>query len=146
RLKNQQPIELSPDWRTNPHEFPLDLDPALDWLKSRSRIDNSKVVVIGFDVGANLALIANVRFSEVRTLVAIKPNLDEALALAGSAQDFQPKSSLIVVANETEGARFRGGVKNRVRIVVSPQSGGSAQWPANKQIQDAIFQWLKETF
>src|SRR5438552_17940955 len=52
RMKNQRPIQASPEWRTNLHEFPVDLDPTLDWLKSRPRVDNKKTVVIGFDVGA----------------------------------------------------------------------------------------------
>jgi pimeloyl-ACP methyl ester carboxylesterase len=147
RQKNQRPIQASPDWRTSLHEFPLDLDPALDWLKSRPRVDNSKIVVIGFDVGANLALIASGRFPEVKTVVAIKPNIDESLALAGSAQDFQPRSSLIVVANASESDRAKAaGVKTPSRIVVAPQSGGTAQWTADKQVKDAIFQWLKETY
>jgi len=146
RSKNQRPIEASPDWRTNLHEFPVDLDPALDWLKSRARVDNKKIVVIGFDVGANLALIASGRFQEVRTVVAIKPNLDESLALAGSAQDFQPRSSLIVVPTQTEADRFKSAVKPPSRVLVSTQSGGTGQWIANKQLKDAIFQWLKETY
>src|SRR5262245_5618980 len=146
RLKNQQPIEASPDWRTNLHEFPVDLDPALDWLKSRARVDNRKIVVIGFDVGANLALIASGRFQEVRTVVAIKPNLDESLALAGSAQDFQPRSSLIVVPTQAEADRFKSIVKTPSREMVSTQSGGTGQWIGNKQLKDAIFQWLKETY
>jgi hypothetical protein len=29
---------------------------------------------------------------------------------------------------------------------VSAQSGGTAQWIANKQLKDAIFQWLKEMY
>ena len=146
RLKNQRPIEASPDWRTNLHEFPVDLDPALDWLKSRARVDNKKIVVIGFDVGANLALIASGRFQEVRTVVAIKPNLDESLALAGSAQDFQPRSSLIVVPSQAEADRFKSAVKTPSRVMVSAQSGGTSQWTSNKQLKDAIFQWLKETY
>ena len=146
RSKNQRPIEASPDWRTNLHEFPVDLDPALDWLKSRARVDNKKIVVIGFDVGANLALIASGRFQEVRTVVAIKPNLDESLALAGSAQDFQLRSSLIVVPTQTEADRFKSAVKPPSRVLVSTQSGGTGQWIANKQLKDAIFQWLKETY
>ncbi|HMF00746.1 MAG TPA: alpha/beta fold hydrolase [Terriglobia bacterium] len=146
RSKNQRPIEASPDWRTNLHEFPVDLDPALDWLKSRARVDNKKIVVIGFDVGANLALIASGRFQEVRTVVAIKPNLDESLALAGSAQDFQPRSSLIVVPTQTEADRFKSAVKPPSRVLVSTQSGGTGQWIASKQLKDAIFQWLKETY
>jgi len=122
------------------------LDPALDWLKSRPRIDTNKIVVIGFDVGANLALIASGRFSEVRTAVAIKPNLEESLALAGSAQDFQPRSTLIVVPSAAEGDRFKAVVKAPSRVLVAPHAGGAAQWTADKQVTDAVFQWLKETF
>jgi dienelactone hydrolase len=145
RMKNQRPIQASPDWRTNLHEFPVDLDPALDWLKSHPRVDNKKIVVIGFDVGANLALIASGRFEEVRTVVAVKPNLDEALALAGSAQDFQPKSTLLVVSTPAEGDRIKALVKAPSRVLVAPHTGGTAQW-LDKQVSDAIFQWLKETF
>ena len=146
RSKNGRPIQAAPDWRTNAHEFPVDLDPALDWLKSRPRINNNKIVVIGFDVGANLALIASGRFQEVRTAVAIKPNFDESLALSGSAQDFQPRSTLVVVSAAAEGERFKSLVKAPNRVVVSSQSGGSAQWTADRQVRDAVFQWLKETF
>jgi len=147
RLKNQKPIELSKDWRTNPHEFPVDIDPALDWLKSRPRVDNSRIVIIGFDVGANLALIASGRFKEVKTVVAINPNLDESLALAGSAQDFQPRSCLIVARSQAEADRVRStAITPPSRIIVAPQTGGAAQWTADKQVRDAVFQWLKETF
>jgi dienelactone hydrolase len=146
RLRNQRPIEASPDWRTNLHEFPVDLDPALDWLKSRPRVDNRKIVVIGFDVGANLALISSGRFEEVRTAVAIKPNLDESLALAGSAQDFHPRSTLIVVPSQADGDRFKTAIRPPSRVIAVPESGGSTQWISNKQVRDAIFQWLKETY
>ena len=146
RLKNQRPIEVASDWRTAPTEFPVDLDPALDWLKSRPRVDNRKIVVIGFDVGANLALIASGRFQEVRTVVAIKPNLDESMALAGSAQDFQPRSSLVLVPAPPDVDRFKPVVKMPSRILSMPHSGGTTQWTADKQVKDAIFQWLKETY
>src|SRR2546422_5326630 len=99
KSRNQRPIQASPEWRKDPHEFPVDLDPALDWLKAQPRIDTRKIVVIGSDVGANLALIASGRFPEVRTIVAIKPDLDESLALSGSAQDFQTKPAFIVAAS-----------------------------------------------
>ena len=146
KLKNQRSIEPSPEWRTSLHEFPVDLDPALDWLKSRPRVDNRKIVVIGFDVGANLALIASGRFQEVRTVVALKPNLQESLALAGSAQDFQPRSTLIVASTQADGDRLKAAVKAPSRVIVTPQSGGAAQWVADAQVKNAIFQWLKETF
>jgi pimeloyl-ACP methyl ester carboxylesterase len=146
RTKNGRAIEASPDWRTNLHEFPLDVDPALDWLKSRPRIDTRKIVVIGSDVGANLALIASGRFPEVRTAVAINPKLDESLALAGSAQDFQPRSTLVAVSNAAEGERIKALVKAPSRVLIVSRSGGTKQWVADKQVADAVFQWLKDTF
>jgi len=103
-------------------------------------------VIIGSDVGANLALIASGHFPEVRTVVAIKPNLDESLALAGSAQDFQPRSALIVASNQAEADRLKVMVKQPARVLVSSHSGGTAQWMADKQVADAVFQWLNETF
>jgi dienelactone hydrolase len=146
RLKNQRAIQASTDWRTNLHEFPVDLDPALDWLKSQPRVDNRKIVVIGVDVGANLALIASGRFREVRTAVAVQPNLQESLALAGSAQDFQPRSTLIVASSQAEADRIKAAVKAPSRVLVASQSSGTTQWMANSEVKNAIFQWLKETY
>jgi len=146
RNRNQRPIQPSQEWRTSPHEFPVDLDPALDWLKAQPRIDNRKIVVIGSDIGANLALIASGRFPEVRTVVAIKPDLAESLAMAGSAQDFRPKSALIVIADAVEGNRIRDSVTAPARVQVFSISGGTAQWLAEKRVSDAVFQWLRETF
>jgi pimeloyl-ACP methyl ester carboxylesterase len=146
RSKNGLAIQASRQWRTDSKEFPQDIDPALDWLKSRPRVDGRKVIVIGFDIGADLALIASGRFPEVRTAVAINPNLDESLALAGSAHDFQPRSTLIIVSNQAEGDRIKALVKNPSNVRVVSHSGGTMQWVADKQLDDAIFQWLKETY
>ena len=93
-IKNQRPVQASPDWRANPREFPLDIDPALDWLKKQPRLNSNKIAIVGYDVGANLALISSGKFREVRTIVAVNPNLKESLELAGSAQDFHPHSAL----------------------------------------------------
>lgn len=146
KVKNGQPIQASPDWRTSQHEFPVDLEPALDWLKSQARVDNRKIVIIGYDVGANLALLASGRFPEVRTAVAIKPNLDESLALAGSAQDFHPRSTLVILADASQRDRFRSTVAAPSRVVTGSFSGGTAEWTADQQVQNDIFQWLKETY
>jgi pimeloyl-ACP methyl ester carboxylesterase len=146
KTRNKLPLQATPEWRTDAHAFPVDLDPALDWLKARPRIDNQKIVIIGVDVGANLALIASGRFPEVRTVVAIKPDLMESLAMAGSAQDFQPRSALIVVPNEADGNRIRALVKPPSRVLVRSVPDGTAQAAADKQTADAVFQWLRETF
>jgi pimeloyl-ACP methyl ester carboxylesterase len=146
KSKNFRPIEASPDWRKDPHEFPVDVGPALDWIKAQPRINTRKIVVIGSDVGANLALIASGRFPEVRTVVAIKPSLDESLALAGSAQDFQPRSALIVESSQSEADRLKTIVRQPSRVLIASHSDGTAEWMADKQIADATIQWLNQTF
>lgn len=144
--KNQRPIQASPEWRTNPREFPLDIEPALNWLKRQTRLDSRKMVVIGYDVGANLALISSGKYPEVRTVVAVNPQLTEALQLAGSAQDFRPRSALVVTGSAAEGDSIRSHVKEPVRLLTLPVTGGTAQVFQSKALADAIFQWLKDSY
>ena len=146
KTKNRRPIQPSQEWRTSPHEFPSDVDPALDWLKARPRINTQKIVIVGTDIGADLALIASGKFPEVRTVVAIKPNLMESLAMAGSAQDFQPRSALIIHPDDAEGNRIKALVRAPSRVLVASVAGGTGSWVADRQVSNAVFQWLKETF
>jgi pimeloyl-ACP methyl ester carboxylesterase len=146
KTKNGQSIVAAPDWRTSPHEFPLDLDAAITWLKTQTRINSNKIAVIGVDVGANLALIASGKYQQVKTVVAVNPNLMEGQELAGSAQDYRPHSALIVTLTEAEGNTLKAAVQPPVQIRVVPQAGGTVSWLQNKQVSDAINQWLKDTF
>jgi pimeloyl-ACP methyl ester carboxylesterase len=143
--KNQKTVTASPDWRTSPHEFPHDIDPALDWLKAQARLDSRRIVIVGYDIGANMALFASGKFKEVRSVVAIKPSLKESLAMAGSAQDFYPRSALVVTVDEAEGAALKPLVQAPFRLQILPVEGGTAQVFQNKQLTDAILQWVKET-
>jgi len=144
--KNQKPIQASPEWRSNPREFPLDVAPALDWLKKQTRVSSSKIVIVGYDIGANLALIASGKLREVRTVIAVNPNLKESLEMAGSSQDFVPRSALVVVENAAQADAIKPYVKVPFRPLVQPVSGGTAQTFQAKPLADAIFQWLKETY
>jgi hypothetical protein len=76
----------------------------------------------------------------------VKPNLTESLAMAGSAQDFRPHSALIISSDEAEANRIKSSIANPARVLTLTQSGGTSQWFQNKQVADAAFQWLKETF
>ncbi|HET9129585.1 MAG TPA: alpha/beta fold hydrolase, partial [Terriglobia bacterium] len=51
KTQNGQSITAAADWKTSPHEFPLDLDAAITWLKTQTRINSQKIAVIGVDVG-----------------------------------------------------------------------------------------------
>jgi len=144
--KNQRPIQASADWRSSPHEFPQDVDPALDWLKRQPRLNSRKIVVIGYDIGANLALLSSGKFVEVRTIVAVNPRLSEALQMAGSSQDFRPRSALVVTETAAEGDAIKGYVREPVRLLAQPVAGGTGEVFKSKTLSDAIFQWLKETY
>jgi pimeloyl-ACP methyl ester carboxylesterase len=146
KTRNNQPITASKDWRSSPHEFPLDVDAALTWLKTQTRINSNKIAVIGVDIGANLALIASGRFQQVRTVVAVNPNLVEGQEMAGSAQDFKPRSALIFALTDTEGTALKSAVQSPVQVRTLDQPGGTTSWFQNKQVTDSIFQWLKDTF
>lgn len=146
RTRNQRQIEAQTDWRASSHEFPLDLDPALDYLKSQARVDNGKIIVIGSDVGANLALIASGRFPEVRTVVALNPKLSESLAMAGSAQDFQPRSALVISGDESEASRTQSQVRAPNRVLKMTHSGSTKSWFGQQALRDAIFAWIRETY
>ena len=146
KTRNQEPIEPQLDWRLDSRQFPLDVGPALDWLKSRPRLDSNRIVVMGADVGANLALIASGRFSEVNTVVAIDPDMGEALSMSGSAQDFTPRSALLMVNDQAVGNRIRNYISGPSRVVILPVDGGTAAWLADPRSIDEILRWLKDVY
>jgi pimeloyl-ACP methyl ester carboxylesterase len=146
KTKNNLPIAASRDWRSSPHDFPLDMEAAITWLKTQTRINSNMIAVIGVDVGANLALIASGKFSQVRTVVAVNPNLREGQEMAGGAQDYRPRSALILASSEAEANSIKNEVKPPSRLQVLNQDGGTASWFQNKQVSDSVLQWMKETF
>jgi len=146
KTKNQRTITASPEWRSTTHDFAQDVNPALEWLKRQPRLDSKKIAIVGYDVGANLALVASGAFSEVRSVIAIKPVLKEAMEMAGSAQDFHPRSALVVAADAAEGNQIKPYTKDPFRVLTQPVTGGTAQVIQSQQLTDAIFQWLKETY
>jgi pimeloyl-ACP methyl ester carboxylesterase len=144
--KNQRLIQASAAWRSSPREFPLDVGPALDWLKRHPRLNSSRIVIVGYDIGANLALIASGKFREVRTVVAVNPNPKESLEMAGSAQDFTPRSALVVAETPAQSDALKPYIKEPFRSLIQPVEGGTAQVFREKALSDAIFQWLKESY
>lgn len=146
KTKNNQAITANKDWRTSPHEFPLDLEATLVWLKTQTRINSARIAVIGSDVGANLALIASGRFREVKTVIAVSPNLREGQEMAGGAQDYKPRAALILSSSEAEGNSIKGVAQTPAQVRVVAQTGGTAAWLQNKQVSDSILQWLKDNF
>ncbi len=145
--RNMEAITPQQEWRTDSRGFPQDIEPALNWLQSHARLDSNRIAVIGADVGANLALIAGGRFPEVGTVVAINPNLAEALELAGTARAFTPRMAQLIVPDEEVGSSIRAYVTGASRItVVRPEFEGTGAWLAAGETIDEILRWLKDTY
>ena len=144
--KNRESITANPEWRQDARQFPLDVEPALDWLQSQPRVNASRIVVIGSEVGANLALIAGGRYPEVATVVAIDPNLPDALALAGTAQNFSPRSAHLIVNDPAVGNRIRNYISGASRITPQPSRGGTVSWLAAPRAIDEILRWLHDVY
>ena len=143
-IQNNRPITASRDWRTSPQEFPLDVDAALTWLKTQTRINSARIALVGSDIGASLALMASGKYREVRTVIAVNPNLREGQEMAGSAQDYRPRSALIFARSESEGAGLKEGVRSPLIMhVVNPTGETPAQFQ-DKEVTDPAFQWLKD--
>jgi len=145
-IKNQRPIQASTAWRSSPREFPLDVVPALEWLKRHPRLNSSKIVIVGYDIGANLALVSSGKYREVRTIVAVNPNPNESLAMAGSAQDFRPQSALVITETTAPSDELKNYVKAPFRSLIQPVTGGTARVFQSKALSDAVFQWIKESY
>ena len=145
--RNMEAIVPQLAWRADSQQFPQDVEPALNWLQSQARLDSNRIAVIGADVGANLALIAGGRFPEVGTVVAINPDLEEALALAGSARAFTPRTAHLIVPEEGVGEGIRSYVTGASRItIVNPEFEGTGAWLNAGETIDEIVRWLKDTY
>lgn len=134
-------------WRGAPRQFPLDLEPALDWLQTQPRLATDRIVVIGSDVGASLALIAAGRYSNVATAVAIDPHLDEALSMAGTAQEFRPRSALLVTRDQATADAVRRYVTGPAAVLeVEPGGEGTSSWLGAENTREEILRWVIDVF
>lgn len=142
-------VEPQESWREDPQQFPLDLTPALDYLRTRPRLDTNRIAVIGFDVGAQLALVASSRFREVSTAVALDPNLDEALRMAGTARAFSPRTTFIVASPDGDGERVREVISGASRLTVldsAPPLTQTGVWLGTGDVIEQIVRWLRDTY
>jgi pimeloyl-ACP methyl ester carboxylesterase len=144
--RNLDTITADPSWRTDPRQFPLDVEAALDWLKTQARIDSTRIAVIGADVGANLAMIASGRFPEVGTAVAIDPNVDEALAMAATGREFNPRTVQVIARTFEEGNVVREYVNGASRLTLVNGEGSTLGWLTAGETIDEIVRWLRDTY
>ena len=106
----EEPYTLS-----DPKAMLLDVAAALKWLKGRSDVDQSRIGVIGANVGANIAYVSTGKFPEVKTAIAISPSPYSADdAILGSIPDFAAHDVFLMAGGIGHGGK--------------PDPGGAKEW------------------
>ncbi|MGH9425278.1 MAG: alpha/beta fold hydrolase, partial [Terriglobia bacterium] len=75
------PLTAAESWRSDPTQFPLDIEAAIQWLKSRNDVDVNRIAMIGCDLGADLAFLASGKYEDVRSAIAISGDVGNAALL-----------------------------------------------------------------
>ena len=81
-LKGEEKLVANRNWLTDSKQFPLDLEAAVNWLKSQNEVDQNRIAVVGGSLGANLAYVASGKYEAIRSAVALSGSPQDAKMLA----------------------------------------------------------------
>jgi dienelactone hydrolase len=79
-----------------------DIDVALNWLASRPEIAGDRIGLVGADLGANLALRAGSRHTQVKSVALLSPGLDYKGLTTLEALSAYGQRPVIIVAAEND--------------------------------------------
>jgi pimeloyl-ACP methyl ester carboxylesterase len=148
REKAGSPLNADASWRSDPNQFPLDIEAAIQWLKLRKDVDVNRIAMIGCDLGADLAFLASGKYEEVRSAIAISADVANATLLSKSISDFQPHSILYLVAQgNSQAADSAREFEKRTGSPVRVQVYENAEAKALQEIPEAaglMIDWLKK--
>jgi dienelactone hydrolase len=109
------------DWK----KLPLDIDAALNYLKTLPQINLAKTILVGASIGANTAIISAAQHAEIKTVVAISPGLNfKGL----KPEDYINKTNadiyLMAAKDDTYSAQTVEALKdNATRYLIYPEGG-----------------------
>ena len=145
------PLNAEVSWRSDPKQFPLDIEAAIQWLKSRKDIDVNRIAMIGCELGADLAFLASGKYEEVRSAIAISGDAGNAGVLAKAIPDFQPHSILFIAtqgdsqaANSAREFEKRTGFPVRVQVYESSEARGVKILQDIPEAAGLMIDWLKK--
>jgi dienelactone hydrolase len=148
--KSGEKLVANSKWLTDAKQFPLDLEAAVNWLKSQVGVDPNRIGVIGADTGASLAYLASGKYEAVRSAVALSGNPEQAQALAAGLENFQPHSILYVATQGDDQAgqyarQFEKltGFPVKVQVFEGSSAHGSNILKEVPEAATLIVDWLK---
>jgi len=144
-------LNADASWRADPKQFPLDIEAAIQWLKSRNDVDVNRIAMIGCELGAELAFLASGKYEEVRSAIAISGDAGNAALLVKAIPDFQPHSILYIAtqgdlqaANSAREFEKRTGFPVRVQIYENSEARGVKILQDIPEAPGLMIDWLKK--
>ena len=144
----------------------LDVHAALLWLQSQSKIDVSRIAVVGSGSGGNIAYVCSGVFPElIKTSVSLSPGLWgaaslERLVIGTGLESFGPRSMLFMVGDQDQIAvsedqilsyrEFASFLEEQtaepkdLRVFTDSADHGYALLDNVVEAQDLFFLWLEE--
>ncbi|MXW77634.1 MAG: alpha/beta fold hydrolase [Gemmatimonadetes bacterium] len=144
----------------------LDVHAALVWLQSQSKIDISRIAVVGSGSGGNIAYVCSGVFPElIKTSVSLSPGLWgaaslEPLVIGTGLESFGPRSMLFMVGDQDQIAvsedrilsykDFASFLEEQtaepkdLRVFTDSADHGYALLDNVAEAQDLFFLWLEE--
>ena len=143
----------------------LDVHAALVWLQNQSKVDVSRIAVVGSGSGGNVAYVSLGRFPEqIKTGVSLSPGLWgstslEPLVIGAGLESFDPRSMLFMVGDQDQiqagdvilsYADFARNLEaltaepKELRVFADSADHGFALLDNIAEAQDLFFLWLEE--
>ena len=143
----------------------LDVHAALVWLQSQSKVDVSRIAVVGTGSGGNVAYVSSGRMPElIKTGVSLSPGLWgaaslEPLVIGAGLEPFAPRSMLFMAGDQDQiqagdvilsYAEFARSLEAQtaepkdVRVFPDSADHGFALLDNVAEAQDLFFLWLEE--
>ena len=138
-------------WSSDPKQFPLDINAAIQWLKARNEVDVNRIAMIGCELGADLAFLASGKYEEVRSAVVISGDAGNAGALRRQYLIFNPiRFSLLrprAIRRLRASAREfekQTGFPVRVQIYENSEARGAKILQDIPEASGLMIDWLKK--
>ena len=143
----------------------LDVHAALVWLQSQSKVDVSRIAVVGTGSGGNVAYVSSGRMPElIKTGVSLSPGLWgaaslEPLVIGAGLEPFGPRSMLFMAGDQDQiqagdvilsYAEFARSLEAQtaepkdLRVFTDSADHGFALLDNVPEAQDLFFLWLEE--